>query len=186
MNKSYKIILVIIGAFVLLAALFAIVISMSKPAPKTPDASTNQPTTDTKPILQLDAQEETQVRQFVKNYVELYNNYSYGDYTNLTAVGDYETQKMQEKTLETIKNLQENTLEGFSQTAEADLSTFSYKYTNADTLSVSIKAGISQDSNSGLSTSARNPGEQKTKVLTEILTLKSYGKNWIVDDLETK
>ena len=92
----------------------------------------------------LSASDEASLKEFVKNYVNLYNSYSYGDYSNLTALGDYQTQSMQEQTLSSIAEYEKALPVGYKITTTADPATFQYSYPSADTLSAAISAKVSE------------------------------------------
>jgi len=146
MAKQYKILLFLGGFFVL--GLVGFVIINSLPSPETPIIDNNQnnqvDTTTNVPDYMLSAPEEASLQEFVKNYVNLYNSYSYGDYSNLTALGDYQTQSMQEETLNSIAKYEETLPIGYQISTEADAKTFSYSYPSSDSLSTTISAEVSE------------------------------------------
>ncbi len=185
MEKKYRIILYVAGFFIALGVIYAIAAGLSKPQNNsTLNQGQAQTATTTTSILQLSQQEEAGVREFVKNFLTLYNNYSYGDFNNLTALGDYETQNMQQETLDTVNGLQSSVPIGYSQNSEPDFSTFSYEYPNPNTVVVTIQVKIIKSFNNQNEILTRSSVVPQTQNSTEVLTLQSYGQSWLVSDLQ--
>jgi len=188
MKFNYKILLYIIGFFVLLAAIYAIIAGLSSPNTQNSgnqNLSSGQ-ASGTMASLQLSDQEEASIKEFVKNVVTLYNNYSYADFSNLTALGDYETEDMQQKTLDYISQLQAETAIGFRQVSQPDLSSFSYQSPNLSTVIVTLNVKITDTYNTGSQLDLRGGQQPNSFTVTDILTLKSYGQSWLIDDIQIK
>lgn len=146
MPKQYKILLIIGAFFVLILVGFLIVNNLS--SPKNPGPGSNQSpqatsTTDVPDYL-LSEESEASLKEFVKNYVNLYNSYSYDDYSNLTALGDYQTQSMQEQVLASIAEYEKTVPAGYRIITTADPATFQYSYPSSDNLSATISAKVSE------------------------------------------
>lgn len=187
MNRNYKIILYFAGFLIFLFAIFAIIFNLLK-SPQKSDSNQNtgsnqaSSTVSTGPVLS--SSDETKLKEFVKNSLTLYNNYSYNDFSNLTAIGDYETLAMQQKTQEVISQLQSTLQPGFSQSSEPDMSSFSYKFTKTDTVEALINVKITQGNSNDLLT--RSLQANSASIVSEKLVLKTYGQNWLIDDIEIK
>jgi hypothetical protein len=134
--------------------------------------------------LTLSAADEGSLKEFVKNFVTLYNNYSFDDFSNLTALGDYENQAMQQKTQDLISRLQTSLPPGFSQSSDPQLSTFSYKTIDLQTFTVTESVNISETNSSQNSLSIRSSEQPQSYVATEILTVVKYGQGWLVGDVQ--
>lgn len=146
MTKQYKILLFLGGFIVFVIIGFIIINSLSSPSsPNMTDNQNNQANNSPSlPDYMLSAAEEANLKEFVKNYINLYNSYSYADYSNLTALGDYQTQSMQEETLSSIARYEAILPIGYQISTEADAKTFSYRYPSADSLSAIISVQISE------------------------------------------
>ncbi len=184
MSKPYKIILYLASFFVVLTIGFLIYYNVTK----TPSNQQNQPNNNNQDLPEyfLGADEEARVKEFVKNFVTLYNSYRYADYTNLTALGDYQTVSMQEKTLNFISQLENTVPVGFAINTTPDVSTFTYKYPEASRITASLKAEVEEIQNENLEKnfSPRNP-EIKTKYqITVNIVLIRFNGNWLVDSFE--
>jgi hypothetical protein len=189
MPRKYKIILYILGFFVALAVFYMVISgissSVSSPSGGQQTASSTQgvppPLT-----LTLSPDEESSLKEFVKNFVTLYNNYSYDDFSNLTALGDYENQAMQEKTQNLITQLQSSLQPGYSQSSKPDASTFSYQTSNTQTFTVSINVDITETNNSQSQLSIRSSQEPQSRTNVDTLTVVRYGQSWLVGDIQIK
>ncbi len=177
MPKRYKFLLIAFAG-VLGTVIFALVISgifKSSDEGKNPDSEENIP----EYVLSQD--EEEKVREFVKNFVFLYNTYSYADYSNLTATGDYQTPFMYSQTESLIAELEKNVPIGFYQTVSVNESSFNYSYPSADTLRISVQMEISEQYTVGAESLRYNSSEDKTYVATANLILKRNVNRWLVD-----
>lgn len=128
------------------------------------------------PAYVLSQGEESQLKAFVQNFVSLYNSYSSGDYSNLSALGDYETESMQNKTAALITRMQQDVPPGFTSRTIALPSSFSYVYPAADQLTVRMQASVSQ------SNSITQKQAQFTAVAS--VTLQRFGSVWVVNDIK--
>jgi len=178
MLKQYKILLIIGGFFVLILVGFLITSSLS--SPKTPSQGNNQPSQATSttnlPDYLLSTSDEASLKEFVKNYVNLYNSYSYGDYSNLIALGDYQTQSMQEQVLASISEYEKTLPVGYKITTTADSATFQYSYPTAENLSATISARVSE-----VFGESQTPKQYGIKIQLQI----SQQKNgWLVKDIK--
>jgi len=178
MVKQYKILLFLGGFFVLVLVGFLIINNLS--SSKTPIIDNNQKnqidTTTNVPDYMLSVPEEASLQEFVKNYVNLYNSYSYGDYSNLTALGDYQTQSMQEETLSSIAKYEETLPIGYQISTEADSKTFKFSYPSADNLSATISAEVSE-------VAGENLPPKKYKATIE-LGIGRQKTGWLVKDIK--
>lgn len=163
---------------IFLLGIFLIVTSLSgKPATSPGNTSTSTPqNTSNLPDYILSSDEEASLKEFVKNFVNLYNTYSYEDYSNLTALGDYQTQGMQEKTLAVIENLKQTLPIGYSLQTQADENTFSYKYPSANEIIVQVTAQAREVLSEGKLA-------QKYKI-NATLQISRQQKSWLVDDIK--
>ena len=135
------------------------------------------------PDYVLDSQEEARVKEFVKNFVNLYNSYSFADYSNLTALGDYQTSAMQDKTLQLVGQLEADTPEGFQRQTETEIDTFAYGYPNASQLSVEVKAWVEETTIIG-EPGPRSPEKSTRYPVTVKLELSRSGQAWLVNNFE--
>lgn len=126
------------------------------------------------PDYVLSSSEESSIKEFVQNFITLYNSYSTEDTSNLTALGDYQTQKMQEYTAELVQRIGQNSTQLEVRT-EVDTSSFSYSYTEADKLIVYMSG---QETKSNLVTGSRIFESVKYKV-----SLVKQGDRWVVDSI---
>lgn len=183
MPKNYKILLYLGAFFIFLIIAYLIVRNLSG----TSTNNTGQPTTNL-PQYILSQEEEVRVREFVKNFISLYNTYSYEDYSNLTALGDYQTPEMQQKTVELVQNLHASTPIGFAVNTVPDMATFRYAYPSASQLTVSVRAKVTEvrNQNGTQNFSPRNPEQVNTYPVTVNIELASFGKNWLVNNFEIK
>lgn len=166
MNKRIWI-YIAIGLFIVLV-IFGFVWYFSQPAAKAPSGGQGA-----LPSYILDPKEEARAAGFVKNFVSLYNTYSQGDYSNLYAVGSYETPGQQTRTIAYIKQLETSTPVGHEIRTNADSGKFSYTYPKADTLLTQVTASVSE-----------TQGEQTQNYsISAKLTLLQDGRNWRVDEI---
>lgn len=127
---------------------FLIMNGLSSPK-TTNNQNTQVNTTANVPDYMLSVSDEASLKEFVKNYINLYNSYSYGDYSNLTALGDYQTQSMQEQALASITEYEKTLPAGYSLTTSANTTTFQYQYPSASDLSASISGKASEVAGEG-------------------------------------
>lgn len=137
--------------------------------------SQNGTNTQNIPDYVLNSAEETQVKEFVQNFISLYNTYSTDDTTNLAALGDYQTESMQNYTASRIASIEAGS-EGFRVVTESDSSTFTYTYTEANSLVVIMKARHTEI-NTTLGTNV-----QKV-VLHEVQLVRDSGR-WLVNSIK--
>lgn len=172
MPTKYKILLYIFGFVFVIGIGLLIAKNLSSPAGQS-GGGTGQPT-PTIPDLILDPAREPQVRQFVKNFVSLYNSYSYGDYSNLTALGDYQTVAMQENTVSAVNALSSSVQPGYSIRTVADPDTFTYHYPDSSRLIAIISAQVTETTAQG----AVAPYQ-----VTATLQLQKSSDFWLVDSI---
>lgn len=137
----------------------------------------------------LPTEEEKRVKEFAFSFIKLYNTYGYSDFSNLLALGDYETPLMQEKSLALAKELEVSVSEGFMQEAENDLNYFFYKYPDGSKLEVNVRVAIKQYSNyyqkpeldfsKSFIPKLENNQNKEFKI-----ELSKYGKTWLVNRVE--
>ena len=187
MPKQYKILLYILGFFLILVIAYAIFHGFSNtPSQQSSNNTTSSSTNSNLPQYILSQDQETWVKEFVKNFVSLYNSYSYADYSNLTALGDYQTPLMQQRTITLVQNLQATTPIGFVITTVPDMSTFTYQYPSADQLLVSVQAQVTESTNAASSGGPRSPTQSNTYTVTVNLELTPFNQNWLVNNFEIK
>ena len=178
MTTKFKIIFGV-GAFFLVILLgFIIIQNMSSPAQPTGGGgiNTTTPGSGTLPDYILSGPEESTVKEFVKNFVNLYNTYSSSDVSNLTALGDYQTIELQKKTVLLAENLQNSLPVGYSLASQVDTSSFTYKYPDANTLTVKVKGLAKEYLNENSSA--------KNYTFTAELELQKNGNSWLVQDIK--
>lgn len=198
MNKTYKILIFSAVGLLVLVALYFVFRSLAGEGPASPSASQGtSPVSPPAPVqtlpdYQLDPDQEKIVYEFVKNFAELYNTYSYADYSNLTALGDYETSQMQQKTVEYESSLEKKTQPGYYQEAKVIKDSFRYTYSQVGRLSVSIGVelkvysnffpNLALDDSSSSQTLPQKP--ESTKKINMELGLEKYGNRWIVNSIK--
>lgn len=141
------------------------------------------------PEYLMSEQEEAQVKEFALNFLKLYNTYSFSDYSNLLALGDYQTPEMQKKTLQIAEKLKQKTAVGFKQEITLEPNSFFYEYPEGSILNVKIRGTLKQYSNFYQNpeldfNKSYVPKLESTKTLNFRLELAKYGKNWLVNNLE--
>ncbi len=176
-NRKIIIIAVIVGLVLVIAGLFMTGVFST-------GQNTDPNNGNSLPEYVLNADEEQKVREFVKNFVFLYNTYRYADYSNLTATGDYQTPEMQNLTLAKVDELEKTTPLGFYRTTEANEKSFTYTYPTGSTLRVTmditVEEGIvsnSQDLRQGSATEVKYTAKA-------VVTLKRVSGNWLVDAVD--
>ena len=196
MSKTNKILIFSAVGLLILVALYFVFKSLgggpAGPAGQGAPSTAQPGPVQSLPDYQLDPDQETAVYEFVKNFAELYNTYSYADYSNLTALGDYETVQMQQKTAELVVSLEKNTQPGYFQEAKIVKDSFKYKYPQAGRLSVTLSLEIKVYSNffpnikASDSASGQNPLQklEGTKKIGFELGLEKYGNRWIVNSIK--
>ncbi len=198
MNKIYKILIFSAVGLLVLVAIYFVFRSLAGGGPASPVASQETPSVSppapvqTLPDYQLDPEQEKIVYEFVKNFAELYNTYSYADYSNLTALGDYETSQMQQKTVEYENSLEKKTQPGYYQEAKAIKDSFRYTYSQVGRLSVSIAVELKVYSNffpapavdDNTASQALPQKLESTKKINLELGLEKYGNRWIVSSIK--
>ena len=138
----------------------------------------------------MSEQEEAGIKQFAISFLKLYNTYSFDDYSNLLALGDYQTPEMQKKTLEIVEKLKQNTSLGFKKELVLDQEYFVYEYPEGSKLFVELK-GIERQFSNFYKKPDLNfnksyiPKLENTNKLKYKLELTKYGKNWLVNNIET-
>lgn len=121
----------------------------------------------------LAADEEENLKVFVKTFVELYNTYSQDDLSNPVALGDYQTKDMQERTLSMVDNMEQALPVGYEKYTNADVATFSYTYPSRDALFASMQADVRET----------DVGNYRIEATLRII---KDGKRFYVDSLEIK
>lgn len=152
MNKYYKYLIYLGGAVVLFAAIYLVIRGLqgNSASPGSGNAENGQNSgaaSSSLPSYILDPGEEQKVYEFVKNFTELYNTYSYADFSNLTALGDYQTPEMQQTTIKYVSFLEKNTAPGYFQEAGAIKDSFRYDYPNASNLTANLVLRVKKYSN---------------------------------------
>lgn len=172
MPKIYKYLLYFGGFLSFLLILFIILHALSASKPTlVSNGTTASSTFSNLPGYILP--DESDVRKFVENFVILYNTYSYGDYSNLTALGDYQTPELQQKTLDLVSRLQNSTPAGYSVVTNVDDSSFSYIYPEATQAFISLNGSATQSQG----------GHDAVYSFTASLSLQKSGNNWLVSNI---
>ena len=128
------------------------------------------------PTYVLSSAEEQRLKEFVQNFVSLYNSYSSQDFSNLKALGDYETSSMQQNTADLIEQLSGVLPAGFVSRGEALPDTFSYSYPDASGIVANIKAEVSQKDESN--------GKSAKFIEIATLNLVKQGSIWVVETIK--
>lgn len=173
MKKIKKILLIVFT--ILFGLIFLVVLYLSS-------SNSKQNSTDVGelPSYVLQGSQEAVVKEFVKNFINLYNSYRYNDYSNLSSLGDFQTVSFQEQTIEKIKNLEKNTPENFIQISEVNLKTFDYNYPNAKQLIVTVEVLVK----TGNSSSEATKKFLETLVYKAKIELTPFNNSWLVNQLE--
>lgn len=171
MNKNYKIYLAIAVGILVIVAVIMVVFQNTKPS----STGNGEPL----PSAMLTPQEESLIKEVVKNFVSLYNSYSTYDYGNLRSLGDLETVRFQQKMLDYISYLENTVPKGYEIRTDANDATFSYTYPEADVLNISIKATVKEM----VPLDADAIPEVKKYTTTAHLILRRQNNTWLVDDI---
>lgn len=182
MKISYKILLFVGGFFAVLILLVVVYASMSRPGGENGGTAQNQ--SQSLPEYILGDQEERELAEFVKYFVNLYNSYAYGYTSNLSALGDDQTTEMQQRTLELIEMLESGLPENFSQETEADAATFSYRYPEANHIIAFISAKVTEKTGSQVGVSPRMPAESVEYPVKVELDLIKADSKWYVNEIK--
>lgn len=135
--------------------------------------SQNTPRISNVPAYQLSPGDEAHLRSFVKTFAELYNSYSTGDYSNLYALGDYETTAMQYRTKALIDQLDQQTPDGYDIRSEGVDASFRYSFNQANLLTASINVNVTE-------TKAGGTGKYQS---TAELSIVKDGSQYFVDNI---
>ncbi len=184
--KSYqKILLYGLGFFVVAVLFFTILQGFLK-QPGNNNAKNQNQENDTVELSDyiLSTQEESTVKEFVKNFVNLYNSYSYKNFSNLTALGDYQTLEFQKKTAEFVAELENSVPSGFLQTTVSDLNTFKYSYQNLSLLTATLKAHVTEEIQNYNQVSPRSAQNTKQYLITVRIELIKSANVWLVNDIK--
>lgn len=93
----------------------------------------------------LGDQETAKLRNFIDNYLSLYNTYSTGDYSNLYAVGSFSTEDFQVSIIQTISGLESSTPENFERRTTADPKSLTYTLRNTGTtMTATMKGNVTE------------------------------------------
>lgn len=168
MNKSYKFLFYIVGFFAIILIVFLIVNGISSK----PSGSGTGPGQKL-PDYILSQQDEANIKIFVQNFVILYNSYSYQDYSNLTALGDYQTPNLQQKTINLVNQLGQSVPPGFSIRTTVESASFGYSYPQGDRIFAHIQ-GLATETNT-------NSGQKISYPVSASLELQKFGSSWQVD-----
>jgi hypothetical protein len=191
MNKNYKY-LVYLGAAVLFILVIYLVIkglqSNGRPADSglAGNSQNGNLASSSLPSYLLNPDEELRVYEFVKNFLELYNTYSYSDYSNLTALGDYQTSGMQQTTVNYVSFLKKTVLPGYLQEAKADKDSFRYDYPSIDRLIVNLSLTEKKYSNFYPKVGGMTSKPEGEKRIAVELELVKFGKGWLVNNFQIK
>lgn len=135
----------------------------------------------------LTEEQKSLVVKFAKNFLSLYNTFSYEDYGNLEALGDYQTQNAQKQTLEWIEALRTQTPIGFFRTVNILESEIEAKkpLLSEGQIDVQAKFFVTDTVQEDLKVSPRSDDFPKQRVseITATLKLVPYGKSWLVNDI---
>lgn len=189
MSRNYKIIIYLVLGLLLLLAVYLVLSGLSDKGNNQP-ASQPQPqagstATSSLPDYLLDPEQEKSAYAFVKSFAELYNTYSYGDFSNLSALGDYQTTQMQQRTNEYIKTLGKTTPVGYYQEASLLENTLKYTYNQVGRVTITANLQI-KIYNNYMPSLAGNPKPDKTRTANLTIGLVAYKQNWLADNIEIK
>lgn len=93
---------------------------------------------DVKPVLPILSSEEKEIIDFSKFYIEFYNTYEFGDYSNMSSLGaGYSLPDMQNRLSARFLDLQENTPEGYKMKTVVNESDVSIKKHDASFAEIS-------------------------------------------------
>lgn len=189
MSRAYKIVIYLVVGLLLLWAVFLVINGLSEKdgsqSSLQPQPQSGNTATSSLPDYLLDPEEEKSAYAFVKNFAELYNTYGYGDFSNLSALGDYQTTQMQQRTQEHIQTLEKITPFGYYQEASLLQNTLKYKYNQVGLVTVTGSLQIKSYHNYSLGL-AGSQRPDKTETVNLIINLITYKKSWLVDDIITK
>jgi hypothetical protein len=141
----------------------------------------NEPSTNTLQFAEIES-----LKEFVKNFAELYNTYRFEDFSNLTALGDYQSAAMQEVTLSRVADLEKNLKPGDAVYAKANPTSFSYQVLNGQDISAEINLKISEYANEfpeSETQSLRDPVYSSLKREYEVkfnLKIQKFSQAWLV------
>lgn len=114
MDKKIKIILIFLVVISVVVVLFSFFNNQKKG-----DIIVDKETQETK-ISFISKEDEQDLNNFVKNFVLLYNSYTSDDYSNLLALGDYQTINVQKQTLKFIEEYKESKVVGVRKSIKPD------------------------------------------------------------------
>lgn len=189
MSRTYKIVIYLVLGLLLFWAVFLVIKGLSEKGGNQSlsqsQSQTAHTATDNLPDYMLDPEEEKSAYAFVKNFAELYNTYGFGDFSNLSALGDYQTTQMQQRTEEYIKTLEKVTPVGYYQEASLLQNTLKYKYNQVGQVTITGNLQIKLYHNyiSNLAVSQR---PDKINTVNLSINLVAYRKSWLVDSIITK
>jgi hypothetical protein len=133
----------------------------------------NSPSVSNVPDYYLAPEEEAHLQSFVKTFVELYNTYSTGDYSNLYALGDYQTTALQSRTKALIEELDRQTPENFDIVSQEDENSFKYSFRTGTILEVSVLLNVTET----------QPGKNAVYQNVAALTVIKDGPRYFVDKI---
>ncbi len=178
MNKKIIIYASVIFAFVVIVVVLMYLL-VRKPTPNNSGPPANQgsgsATGSQLPSYVLSADEEKQVTEFVNNFTSLYNSYSYQNFSNPSSLGNFETLRMQNETIQRNQKLQAELPPGFSIQADADSATFSYDYPSAQNLFATMSAHVTE-----------RQGNAVTKtydVSARLELIRTADQRWLVNEI---
>lgn len=152
-------------------------LALRKPRTPAPDNSGGPPSSQL-PSYTLSAQEEQDLAQFVNNFVSLYNSYSYQDTSNPGSLGNFETLRMQNETIQLMNELDARLRPGYKIRTAADASSFSYDYPSAQNLVANIQARVMESQN--------NTPTRSYDVIATLKLIRVPDFTWRVDSIDIK
>ncbi len=190
-GANFKVLKYFVIGIIVIAFLVVIYSLFSGKTPTVPETNTNngQAATTSPQNIFLTAEQKASAAEFAKNFLVLYNNYAYEDYSNFLALGDYETQNAQQQTQDLIAQLKQKTPIGFTQTSKAVESSITVEMANMARGSLKVKADLEviqsviSNDNGGVSARSSSGPPQKSINQQITLTLVPYGTSWLVDDI---
>lgn len=174
MDNSWKKIIILSLIGVILVVGFLIFSSLGQESNNNPPDNQNN--------ITLSEEKAGQVKIFVKNFVSLYNSYRYADYSNLSALGDYQTTLMQEDTVALIADLEKTVTVGYSKETIVDESTFKYNY-NGEKLTASMEADVVELFNRVSGVSPRDVEKENKYRVLATLELLPNGPGWLAEQI---
>lgn len=182
-SKIYKFAAILLVIFAVMAVVLSLLFGKSQPRAQPENPSANNQAE----ILLVSPAEQESITKFVKNFLTLYNNYGYEDYSNLEALGDYQTENAQKQTIKRMEQLKAETPVGFRRTVQLDKASIKIEKLGIlkTSFKVSAKLPAIDSVENQAPVSSRSADTQGSKAINlEVeLRLVPYNQGWLVDDI---